>query len=98
MNQVIHTDKPGLELLSGCEAFENKLSELLCDKTIDEAPEILEQFGEVSFCDEKIDDGSDDEDDNYVMMRSYDVGEHHVRIYFGDNSRTIGCVEVESAN
>lgn len=74
--------------------LDSKLNELLCGKSIDEAQDLLEEFGEVSFCDEKIDDASDDENDSYVMMRSYDVGEHHVRIYFGNNSRTIGCVEV----
>jgi len=72
-----------------------KLNKLLCGKSIDDAPDLLAQFGEVSFVDEKIDDGSDDEGDDYVMMRSYNVGKHYVRIYYGDNSRTIGCVEVD---
>ena len=48
------------------------------------------------FVDEKIDDGcDDDEDDEYVMMRSYNFfvegTTHYVRFYYGDNTWEIGC-------
>lgn len=77
------------------EDIEDKIYDALIGESIDDAKDILSEFGEVSFVDEKIDDGSDDEDDNYVMMRSYDVDNLYVRIYYGDNTREIGCVDVE---
>lgn len=77
------------------EDIKDKIYDALIGESIDDAKDILSEFGEVSFVDEKIDDGSDDEDDNYVMMRSYDVDNLYVRIYYGDNTREIGCVDVE---
>lgn len=65
--------------------------------TIDKAETALSLFGEPRFVDEKIDDGLDENEDGdtYLMMRSYDVGIHYVRIFYGDNSGKIGCVDVE---
>lgn len=80
------------------EKIENEkweIEDALVGESIDDAEEILSQFGEVSFDDEKIDDGCDEgEEDGYVMMRSYDVGDYYVRIYYGDCTREIGCVDV----
>lgn len=53
--------------------------------------------------DSKIDDGADNEEDNYIMMDSYDViiGTEHfntiyyVRMFYGDVSGEIGYVDVE---
>ena len=69
----------------------------LIGENIDDAEDILSQFGKVRFVDESIDDGIDDDDseDEYVMMRSYDVGKIHVRIYYGDNSGLIGCINID---
>ena len=64
-------------------------------KDVDAAPDILKQFGEVRFVDEKIDDGCDSDEDEYVMMRSYDAGEFYVRIYYGNNTRTVTYVDAE---
>ena len=70
----------------------------LVGKDIADAEDILSQFGKVSFMDEKIDDGCDDEEseDEYVMMRSYNVGKKYVRIYYGNNTCTIGDVSVSN--
>ena len=73
----------------------DNIQEALLNKNISSAPKILAQFGKVNFCDEIIDDESDDPDDDYVMMRSYDVGDLHVKLYYGNNTRFIGCVETE---
>lgn len=62
---------------------------------IDKAETALSLFGTPKFVDEKIDDGCDDGEDTYVMMRSYDVDKYYVRIYYGNNSGIIGCVDVE---
>lgn len=53
--------------------------------------------------DSKIDDGADNEEDNYIMMDAYDViiGTEHfntiyyVRMFYGDVSGEIGYVDVE---
>ncbi len=75
-----------------------KIYKALVGKDIADAEEILWKFGKVRFVDEKIDDGCDDEgsEDEYVMMRSYNVGNHYVRIYYGNNSGTIGDVSVSN--
>ena len=58
--------------------------DLCIDKDIDKCEEILKRnFNDVSFCDEKIDEGL--EDDVYLMMRSYDVDNVYVRFYYGDD-------------
>ena len=55
--------------------------------------DILEkEYGSCKFCDEKIDDGLDDGD--YLMMRSYDVADFHVRLYYPRQSGEVTCVEV----
>ena len=81
------------------EAIEEYVTVKICvaleGEDISDAPDILRQFGKVSFCDEKIDNGCDDEEDEYVMMRSYDVEEFYVRIYYGNNTRIISCVDAE---
>ena len=63
------------------------------DKDIDEAEEILkENFKNVRFCDEKIDDGLDD--GGYLMMSSFDVDGHYVRLYYPDDDYIITDVDV----
>ena len=58
--------------------------DLCIEKDIDECEEILKKnFNDVSFCDEKIDEGL--EDGVYLMMRSYDVDNVYVRFYYGDD-------------
>ena len=75
---------------------ENDISQALLAKDIDDAEDILARFGKVKFVDEKIDDGDDgDGEDEYVMMRSYNVGKKYVRIYYGNNTGKIGCVDVK---
>ena len=63
---------------------------------------ILESHGTVKFVDEKIDDGvtDADNDDEYVMMRSYDLttntGEQfYVRLYYGNNTRLFTCYDYD---
>lgn len=76
---------------------EQEIYDALVDKNINDVEEILKGFGdEVEFIDEKIDDGCDEgEEDDYVLMRSYQVDKMYVRIYFGDNTRLIGNVELQ---
>jgi hypothetical protein len=56
--------------------------------------------GDYRFVDEKIDDGCDNGEDEYVMMRSYDFfvdgepEEYYVKFYYGDNTLEIGNVDV----
>jgi hypothetical protein len=62
-------------------------------KDIDEAEEILRKnFNNVRFCDEKIDDGLDD--GGYLMMSSFDVDGHYVRLYYPDDDYIITDVDV----
>lgn len=76
-----------------------KVEEALRDsEDVESAEEALKQFGEIHFCDEKIDDGCDDPDDEYVMMRSYDLkGEksYYIRIFYGNNTMKIGFYDVD---
>ena len=69
------------------------LNEMTYEKDIEEVEEYLKTFGELHFCDEKIDDGIDDDEceDEYVMLRSFDLdtpnGNHYyIRLYYGNNS------------
>ena len=72
-------------------------------KTIDEVEVILDTLkdGEdYKFVEEKIDDGcSEDDEDDYVMMRSYDFyleGDpegYHVRFYYGNETGEIGYID-----
>lgn len=90
-----------------CQAEEMGLDELELAKVekalrdsedVESAEEALRQFGELDFCDEKIDDICYDPYDAYVMMRSYDLkGEksYYIRIFYGDNTMKIGCYDVE---
>lgn len=51
----------------------------------------------VSMYDSKIDDGVDDDDeDNYVMCDCFSTDDDSItiRIYYGDETRVIGCVDV----
>lgn len=81
--------------------LESKIYNSLIDKDINSAEESLSIYGKVHFCDEKIDDGIDDEDseDEYLMMQSYylvtsDDNTHYIRIYFGDNTRIISYIQI----
>lgn len=60
---------------------------------IDNCESILEkEYGSCTFCDEKIDEVLDDGD--YLMMRSYDVADLHVRLYYPRETREVTCVNV----
>ena len=50
----------------------------------------------VSMYDSKIDDGVDDDEDNYVMCDCFSTDDDSItiRIYDGDETRVIGCVDV----
>lgn len=50
----------------------------------------------VSMYDSKIDDGVDDDEDNYVMCDCFSTDDNSItiRIYYGDETRVIGCVDV----
>ena len=56
------------------------------------------EFERVTLVDEKIADGCDDGQDEYVMMRSYDVEQEgnvmYVRFFFGNNTRTVASWHV----
>ena len=71
-----------------CEDFDN----LCMGEDIDDCENILEkEYGSCTFCDEKIDEGLDDGD--YLMMRSYDVANFHVRLYYPRETREVTCVD-----
>ena len=66
---------------------------------IDDVEEFLNtEFERVTLVDEKIADGCDDGQDEYVMMRSYDVEQGgnvmYARFFFGNNSRTVASWHV----
>lgn len=50
----------------------------------------------VSMYDSKIDDGVDDDEDNYVICDCFSTDDDSItiRIYYGDETRVIGCVDV----
>lgn len=51
----------------------------------------------VSMYDSKIDDGADG-DDNYVMCDCFSTDDDSItiRVYYGDETRVIGCVDVST--
>lgn len=59
---------------------------------IEDAENELSQFGTVRFVDEKISDGLDDGD--YLMMRSFDVNDIYVRLFYAQSDGLISCVEI----
>ena len=66
---------------------------LCMGEDIDDCESILEkEYGSCKFCDEKIDDGLDNGD--YLMMRSYDVADLHVRLYYPRETMEVTCVNV----
>ena len=75
------------------------ITKLCTDRDICEVEDILsEHFNNVRFVDEKIDDliPSEDEDseDDYLMMRSYDVDNFYVRFYYPRTTCDITDIEV----
>lgn len=73
----------------------------LISRDINSVEDILSKYGELRFCDEKIDEGIDDEDseDEYLMMQSYELTltdgtDYYIRIYFGDNTREITSISI----
>lgn len=73
----------------------------LIGRDINSAEDILARYGEVRLCDEKIDEGIDDEDseDEYLMMQSYELKladgtDYYIRIYFGNNTREITDISI----
>lgn len=73
-----------------------EIVDALVGQDADDAKDILSRFGEPHFVDEKIDDGDDSGENEYVMMRSYDLNHYYIRIFFGDVDRVIGCVDIEN--
>ena len=96
--------KDSLESESICKRIYNALINTKIDKFKANLKEEFKDRG-VWFrsVDSKIDDGADNEEDNYIMMDSYDViiGTEHfntiyyVRMFYGDVSGEIGYVDVE---
>lgn len=79
----------------------SEINRNLIYKDIDSVEDILAQYGKVRFCDEKVDDGIDDEEsgDEYLMMQSYELTtkddtDYYIRIYFGDNTRVITEISI----
>ena len=66
----------------------------LCDGLdVSECEDVLKKhFDKVRLCDEKIDDGLDD--GVYLMMRSYDVDDAHVRLYYGNDDYIVTSIDV----
>lgn len=78
------------------EAIEN-LSDALneCECIDDIADEIYEQFHSYPLMvDECIDDGCDDDEDEYVMKRVLEAGGCTIRVYYGNNTGKVGYVNV----
>lgn len=96
--------KDSLESESICKRIYNALINTKIDKFKANLKEEFKDRG-VWFrsVDSKIDDGADNEEDNYIMMDSYDViigtthfnSVYYVRIYYGDVSGIIGYVDAE---
>lgn len=61
-------------------------------RSITECENRLKKHFSVKFVDEKIDDGNND--GSYCMMRSYDVDEYYVRLYYNDNNGIVSDVSV----
>lgn len=83
------------------ENLEFEICKNLIGRDIDSAEDILARYGELRFCDEKIDEGIDDEDseDGYLIMRSYELTltdgtDYYIRLYFGDNTRKITSISI----
>lgn len=91
------TEETPADAVRDSDTAENIRRVLMIVGNIEKAVTALSLFGTPKFVDEKIDDGCDENEDGdtYVMMRSYDVDKYYVRIYYGDNSGIIGCVDVE---
>lgn len=86
------------------EEVDASIRKIYSDRDVDEVKSDIESmFGEMKFIDEKIDDGcDDDEDDNYVMMRSYDFTykgvDFYIRLYYGDCTGLVGSYDLEIDN
>lgn len=71
-------------------------------ETLDEFEELLDVYSEKRLDEEKIDDGCDGSEDNYVMMRRYSLSvkgykrPFTVRVYYGDVTREVGHVEISN--
>lgn len=84
------------------EQISREIQETFVDEIYDgvtDTEEILTEIvgKNVSMYDSKIDDGADDnEDDNYVMCDCFSTDDDSItiRIYYGDETRVIGCVDV----
>lgn len=48
--------------------------------------------------DEDIDDGCDDGEDEYVMKRLYTLSTFDIRLYYGNNTRTISYQTITDNN
>lgn len=73
---------------------EKDIRDALIGQPIENAEDILHSFGNPGFVDEKIDDGSDGDDDAYVMMRSFRISTYYIRLFYGDMTRVIATVGI----
>jgi hypothetical protein len=67
--------------------------DMCIDKDIEDAEDILRKnFTNVRFCDEKIDEGLDD--GVYLIMNSFDVDDHYVRLFYPNDTYIVTDVDV----
>lgn len=67
--------------------------DMCIDKDIEDAEDILRKnFTNVRFCDEKIDEGLDD--GVYLIMKSFDVDDHYVRLFYPNDTYIVTDVDV----
>ena len=83
--------------------YADELYDMCINKDVDEIDEVFSDTIEIkTYCldEESIDDGigDDDSEDSYVMLRRYSVTykkeKFTVRLYFGDNTRTVEHCDV----
>ena len=68
--------------------------DICVNKNIDECESELKNiFNNVHFVDEKIDDGTDEEE-VYLMMRSYEADGHYIRLYFCNDDYIVTDLEL----
>lgn len=70
----------------------SEIEDYCMGRDIREVEEWLEREYDADWCDEKIDDG--DEDDGYVMLTSYQIGHHYFRFYWDDEDGIITYIYV----
>ena len=99
VEEYVETEEEDEEELpnEGPYIIEDELEDIIDEfPQIDDDDEFFKKNNiEARFCDEKIDDGVDEDDseDEYVMCRSYDIKykgmRFYLRAYFGNNTREV---------